>query len=110
MNLPRTLTELLQRTVRDEPTTGYSDVVRPMPRRTISHAVDSAAVSLPRARPAVKFKAGILRPISRMFVWLWGLIQFYVGNLIDVVLQRDTIERRAVRLRQVFEGAGPTFA
>jgi predicted unusual protein kinase regulating ubiquinone biosynthesis (AarF/ABC1/UbiB family) len=110
MNLPRTLTELLQRTARGEPATAHSDVVRPMPRRTISHAVDSAAVSLPRARPPVKFKAGILRPISRMFVWLWGFIQFYVGNLIDVVLQRDTIERRAVRLRQVFESAGPTFA
>ena len=81
-----------------------------MPRREISHAIDSAAVSLPRARRPVAFKSGIIRPIGRLFAWLWGLIRFFVGNLRDVVLRRDSVERRAVRLRHVFEGAGPTFA
>jgi predicted unusual protein kinase regulating ubiquinone biosynthesis (AarF/ABC1/UbiB family) len=81
-----------------------------MPRREISHAIDSAAVSLPRARRPVAFKSGRIRPIGRLFAWLWGLIRFFVGNLRDVVLRRDSVERRAVRLRLVFEGAGPTFA
>jgi len=81
-----------------------------MPRREISHAIDSAAVSLPRARRPVAFKSGRIRPIGRLFAWLWGLMRFFVGNLRDVVLRRDSVERRAVRLRLVFEGAGPTFA
>jgi ubiquinone biosynthesis protein len=34
---------------------------------------------------------------------------FYFGNLIDYLLRRGSIERRAARLRQVFEEAGPTF-
>src|SRR5262245_2859419 len=110
MNLSRTLAALLQRTARDEPTTAYSHVVRPMPRREISHGVNSAAVSLPRARPPVKFNAGIIRPIGRIIVWLWVLIRFCSGNLLDVLLRRDSVERRAVRLRQAFEVGGPTFA
>ena len=81
-----------------------------MPRREISHAVDSAAVTLPRARPPVAFKAGIIPPIGRLFVWLSILIQFYAGNLADLLSRRDSVERRAVRLRRAFEGGGPTFA
>jgi ubiquinone biosynthesis protein len=81
-----------------------------MPRRTITHAVDSAAVALPRARPPVAFKSGIIAPIGRLFVWLSILIRFYAGNLLDVLSRRDSVERRAVRLRHVFESGGPTFA
>ena len=81
-----------------------------MSRRKISHAIDSAAVTLPRARRPVTFKSGVIRPIGRLFAWLWGFLRFYFGNLRDVVLRRDSVERRAVRLRRVFEGAGPTFA
>jgi predicted unusual protein kinase regulating ubiquinone biosynthesis (AarF/ABC1/UbiB family) len=90
--------------------TAHSDVVRPMPRRTISHAVDSAVVTLPRARPPVTFKSGTFRPIGRLFVWLWVFLRFYFGNLRDVLLHRASVERRAARLRHVFEDAGPTFA
>ena len=39
-----------------------------------------------------------------------GANTIFAGNLRDVVLRRDSVERRAVRLRLVFEGAGPTFA
>jgi ubiquinone biosynthesis protein len=45
-----------------------------------------------------------------LFVWLWILVRFYAGNLLDVVLRRDSEKRRAVRLRRVFESGGPTFA
>jgi ubiquinone biosynthesis protein len=110
MDLPRAIAALLRRPGPAGPTTAYSSVVRPMPRREISHAVDSAAVALPRARPPVVFKAGIISPIGRLFVWLSILIQFYVGNLVDVLLRRESVERRAVRLRHAFEGGGPTFA
>jgi ubiquinone biosynthesis protein len=110
MDLPRALAILLRRSEPAGPTIAYSSVVRPMPRREISHAVDSAAVTLPRARPPVTFKAGIIPPIGRLFVWLSILIQFYTGNLVDVLLRRDSVERRAVRLRRAFEVGGPTFA
>lgn len=110
MDLPRALAALLRRPGPAAPTTAYSSVLRPMPRREISHAVDSAAVTLPRARPPVAFKAGIIPPIGRLFVWLSILIQFYAGNLADLLSRRDSVERRAVRLRRAFEGGGPTFA
>src|SRR5262245_10167920 len=110
MDLPRAIAALLRRPGPAGPTTVYSSVVRPMPGREISPAVDSAAVALPRARPPVAFKAGIISPIGRLFVWLSILIQFYVGNLVDVLLRRESVERRAVRLRHAFEGGGPTFA
>jgi ubiquinone biosynthesis protein len=87
----------------------YDRVIGAMPRRPISHSASEAHVSLPLAR-RVRFSAGVLRTVGRLLVWLWGLIQFYSANLFDFVTRRSTIERRAVRLRKVFEGAGPTFA
>jgi ubiquinone biosynthesis protein len=88
---------------------GESNVIRPMPRRKISHSISGAHVTLPMAR-RVHFEAGIIRPIARLFVWLWSLVRFYFGNLVDRLLRRASVERRAVRLRRVFEEAGPTFA
>jgi ubiquinone biosynthesis protein len=85
--------------------TNYADVVRPMPRRQISHKFDGANVVLPRAR-RVFFKASIPLTISRLFVWLWGVIRFFSGNYFDTLRRRDTVARRAARLRSVFENTG----
>lgn len=79
-----------------------------MPRRKVSHAFDGANVVLPRARH-VFFKASISLTISRLFIWLWGVIRFFFGNYLDVVMRRDTIHRRAARLRSVFEDTGASF-
>ena len=81
-----------------------------MPRRKISHSIDSAAVSLPRARRPVCLQLWNNPSDRQIGAWLWALIRFFAGNLRDVILRRDSVERRAVRLRLVFEGAGPTFA
>lgn len=110
MNFPRALALLFQRSAQERQTTAFSSIVRPMPRRKIYHAVDSAAVSLPRARPPVTFKSGIISPIGRLSIWLWILLRFYAGNLVDVVARRDSDKRRAARLRRLFESGGPTFA
>jgi predicted unusual protein kinase regulating ubiquinone biosynthesis (AarF/ABC1/UbiB family) len=83
--------------------------VRPMPRRAISHAFTGANVALPRARK-VTFKAGVIRTVLRLLLWISGAMKFFLGNWLDVVLRRDSPQRRAVRLRQIFEGAGATFA
>ncbi len=109
MNFAR-IAEILRGRAATPPATTYPAIVQPMPRREVSHAVDSAVVTLPRARPPVTFKPGIIRPIGRLFVWLRAFLRFYFGNLVDVLSRRDSIERRAVRLRRVFEDGGPTFA
>jgi ubiquinone biosynthesis protein len=91
-----------------EPLTYDPEVVRPMPRRKVSHSIDTLHVSLPRAR-RVAFKPGIILPIGRLFLWLWAIVQFYSGNLLDVLQRRSSVERRAARLRAVFEDLGGSF-
>ena len=85
-----------------------ADVVRPMPRREIYHTFPGNVV-LPRAR-RVFFKAGIIRTIGRLLVWIRSAVAFYFGNYLDVVQRRDSVQRRAIRLRQIFEATGPSFA
>jgi predicted unusual protein kinase regulating ubiquinone biosynthesis (AarF/ABC1/UbiB family) len=85
------------------------NVVRSMPRRKITHSPASAAVVLPRVRRVV-FKPGIIRPVFRLFAWVWGATQFFCGNGYDFVLRRHSIQGRASRLRRVFEEAGPSLA
>jgi Predicted unusual protein kinase len=89
-------------------TRGNSDVIRPMPRREITHSIGALHVTVPRAR-RVYFEAGIILPTTRLFVWLSALIRFYFGNLVDRIRRRDSIDRRANRLRIVFEDVGGTF-
>src|SRR5262245_48328025 len=83
-------------------------VVRSMPRRKATHDVGAAHLVLPSARRVV-FKPGVLLPALRLLVWLWACIRFLVGNLVDVLLRRASINRRAARLRQLMEGAGASF-
>ncbi|MGA7485924.1 MAG: AarF/UbiB family protein [Xanthobacteraceae bacterium] len=98
-----------QATAVGEPGTAYDpDVVRPMPRRRIAHSIDTLHVTLPRAR-RVYFDPGILLPMGRLCLWIWAIIQFYAGNLLDVLQRRASVERRAVRLRAVFEDLGGSF-
>src|SRR5262245_15798477 len=92
----------------DLPLPGDVNVFHSMPRRKVTHAIETIHVALPRAR-AINFASGIIRPIARLFVWLWLAIQFVSGNVFDMVMRRDAVQRRAVRLRHVFEKAGPTF-
>src|SRR5437868_2945544 len=86
-----------------------SSVVRPMPRRKVTHSIASAPVQLPRARRVV-FKPGIIRPILRLFAWIWGAIRFFSGNSWDIILRRHSMPRRAARLRRVFEDTGASLA
>src|SRR5277367_2641877 len=83
---------------------GSLDVVRPLPRRKLVYSLDSITVALPRARH-VHFEAGILSTILRLGVWLRSALQFVFGNSFDVITRRDSEERRAVRLRRIFEDA-----
>src|SRR5262249_15922565 len=83
-----------------EPITYDPEVVRPMSRRKISHSINTLHVTLPRAR-RVPFEPGLMLPIGRLCLWLWAILQFYFGNLLDVLQRRSSVERRAARLRAV---------
>lgn len=88
---------------------GARPVIRPLPRRKVSSSIANLSVALPRAR-RVHFEASVFSTALRLLVWLWGALRFYYGNFRDVVRRRDTEERRAKRLRRIFEAAGGTFA
>ncbi len=96
-------------TAADAVSTQGLSVIGPMPRRESSHGLEEISVALPRAR-RVYFAPGIIRPIVRLFFWVWAAMRFILGNLFDVCLRRDSVQRRAVRLRRIFESAGATFA
>jgi ubiquinone biosynthesis protein len=83
-------------------------VVQPMPRRELVHKFDNAAVTLPMAH-RVTFRPGIFYPLVRLLVWMRVGLYFFCGNLVDLVMQRDSLQRRAVRLRRLFETAGGSF-
>ena len=91
------------------PVRSGAPVVRPLPRRPVSSSIANLSVALPRAR-RVHFDASILATLRRLMVWLLSAARFYFGNLADVIARRDTEERRAKRLRRIFEEAGGTFA
>jgi ubiquinone biosynthesis protein len=80
-----------------------------MPRRRIIHDSAGVQVQLPRARRVV-FKPGIVLPALRLLVWLQAAFEFFSGNLLDFVMGRASVERRAARLRRVFENIGGSFA
>src|SRR5260370_12542737 len=93
----------------DAVSTQGSSFLRPMPRRKSSHGIEETSIALPRAR-RVYFSSGIIRPMVRLLFWLWAAMRFIFGNLLDICLRRDSVQRRAVRLRRIFESAGATFA
>ncbi len=89
--------------------TTSADVIQPMPRRKPAHSVDVAHVILPMAKRPV-FKPGIVRPLQRIFVWFWLCVKYFGGNALDRLRGRASIQRRAVRLRELFESAGASLA
>jgi ubiquinone biosynthesis protein len=88
---------------------GDADVIRPMPRRQPFHGVSAAHVNLPLPRRVV-FRAGAIRPFLRLFVWLWACVRFFGGNAFDRLHGRASIQSRAIRLREIFDDAGVSFA
>lgn len=81
-------------------------IVRAMPRITRTRLTAASEVTLPMAR-TVSFAPGIIRPCLRLLIWIWGCIRFFAGGAFDVFLRRATVQRRAARLRRIFEDTGP---
>ncbi|MCP4540880.1 MAG: AarF/ABC1/UbiB kinase family protein [Chloroflexi bacterium] len=88
-----------------------SGVLASMPRRQ-QITVDAGRnkyEGLPRMHYIRGVKVNIIQVLSRLRLWLYALAFFSGGTLLDWVLNRNTIERRAVRLRRAFEKVGGTF-
>jgi predicted unusual protein kinase regulating ubiquinone biosynthesis (AarF/ABC1/UbiB family) len=63
----------------------------------------------PARRETEIFHASFFRVLLRLGLWVGAALRFVLGTAGDWVLRRDTVERRAQRLRQIFEHAGATF-
>lgn len=83
------------------------EVLTTIPRREIRlQQVDD--VSLP-VLVSDAFKTSLPRAVSRLFVWLFMLLNFVTGTVWDWLRRKDSEQRRAVRLRRTFERAGGTI-
>ena len=83
-------------------------VLQSMPRREQLTNQDERQLWLPTVESLV-FKTSFWRSVGRLFTWFGMLISIILGNLSDRILRRDSVERRAIRLREVLERAGGTF-
>ena len=84
-----------------------SGVIADLPRRTfLDVSTGDSALSQMRV---VSFKTSRARSIRRIFTWFRLIINFYINTLIEKLLGRDSLERRAVRLRSIFERNGGSF-
>lgn len=84
-----------------------ADVLVPLPRRKNVIAPSMAALR-PHTHP-ITFQAGFFTSLRRLFLWLTVFGQVSLERLVDRVRGRDTIERRAHRIRVALERVGGTF-
>ncbi len=54
------------------------------------------------------FRSSRAAVVRRLWIWSFALVRYYLGNLGNAILRRNTVERRAVRLRTMFERMGGT--
>jgi len=83
-------------------------ILHSLPRREQLSNQDERQLWLPYVEPLV-FKASFWRSVRRLFAWFGVLASIQLGNLVNRLLRRDTLERRAIRLREALERAGGTF-
>jgi predicted unusual protein kinase regulating ubiquinone biosynthesis (AarF/ABC1/UbiB family) len=85
-----------------------SAVIGSMPRRQqmIRRSSDTAA---PLLFDKVVFEAGLFTSLLRLARWIYVLSSVLSGNLWDRILRRDSVTRRAIRVREALERVGGTF-
>lgn len=86
-------------------------ILQSLPRRQQASGAGGAAerqIWLPYVEP-MSFKVSVWRSLGRLFTWFGVIMSILLGNFGDRLLRRDTVERRAVRLREALERAGGTF-
>jgi predicted unusual protein kinase regulating ubiquinone biosynthesis (AarF/ABC1/UbiB family) len=106
---PEGLFHLPRRTPRPEaPLPALADVLRPIARRqtVVQPGVEDRAPA--ELRP-ITFKAGLFACVRRLFIWLWIVAYVLAGMFRDKLAGRDSMDRRAQRLREGLERVGGTF-
>src|SRR5512142_1280066 len=74
-------------------------VLQSIPRRELSIPPDERKLWIPYVEsPSTKIQMG--KSLRRLLTWLRVILTVLLGNLLDVVLRKDTITRRAVRFRE----------
>ena len=88
--------------------TQAENIFHSIPRREQLLASDERRLWLPQYRDQI-FQTTLWQSLGRLFTWLRVVASVLLGNLLDQLFRRDTVERRAVRLRQALERAGGTL-
>ena len=88
---------------------GTASVLQPMPRREQAPIAVVQDVGAPPLRRGGIREASLAEALGRLFVWVRALAFYTFGTFWDALRGRDTEERRAVRLRRMFEHVGGTF-
>ncbi len=83
-------------------------ILRSLPRRQQSVPPDERKLWIPYVEP-LPIRNTFWKSVRRMFTWMGLILFIVVGNFVDKVIRRDTVERRAVRFRRGLERAGGTF-
>jgi len=82
--------------------------VHSLPRREQSIDPAHGRISLPLVE-STRYKTSFWRSVGRLLTWLRVFSVYMLGNFVNRLRRRDTVERRAVRLRLALERAGGTF-
>jgi predicted unusual protein kinase regulating ubiquinone biosynthesis (AarF/ABC1/UbiB family) len=82
-------------------------VIGELPRRPFLEPT-TGETSLGQMR-LVSFETSRTRALRRLLTWFRLLFSFALTTVIDILMRRDSPERRAARLRQAFERIGGSF-
>jgi predicted unusual protein kinase regulating ubiquinone biosynthesis (AarF/ABC1/UbiB family) len=83
-------------------------ILRSIPRREQSVPPDERKLWIPNVEPiSTQYTLG--QSLRRLFTWLRVVFTIVLGNSIDQISRRNTVERRAVRFRRSLERASGTF-
>lgn len=85
------------------------ELLRPLPRRKPMQPQTAGNVPPPSMRKPVRLQASWWATCRRLLVWLRLALFFFFATAWNVVLRRDTPERRARRLRRMLENVGGSF-
>jgi ubiquinone biosynthesis protein len=83
-------------------------ILKSMPRRERLISSPEVQLSLPYYESHIE-KGKVWDSLGRLLTWISILTSLLIGNLLDKILRRESMERSAVRLRQVLEKGGGTF-
>ena len=83
-------------------------ILKSMPRRKQLIDPQEGQLWLPYYQ-SLAVKITLWQSLRRLSTWISVLASLLLGTFLDKLLRRDSLERRAVRLRQVLERGGGTF-